>query len=489
VRDSGIGIAADSQERVFNDFEQIGNVERNLQHGHGLGLAIVRRLAAQLGIEVSLRSAPGRGSVFGFELPAAVGLWGGGRSSRACAVRGDRSAQAAGRRARAAPRARPVLVVEDNAVVADSLFALLRQWEVQPRVYASAAEALALADLRALDAALCDIRLPGALDGIALAERLQQQKPALAIALISADINEATQRLAAERGWHALRKPVQPEELRRVLLRAQRNCGQAPSARLLPPWPALGRSEAIRPARAVLTLHWHGPCTLPWHGPCSCLLPIYAPRTGRPVPAPPDVRRHPLHPLAAERQLASPSLWHRLRSCLHWLLAAMIVGSLGVGLYMTGCPSRRSGSSSTTGTSGPASPSCAVGAAAAVARSAHRPPRCRPGRHAALAAAGYRASHTLMYLLFFAVPLAGWAYSSALGIPVVHGSACCRCPTSCPSTRTSPRPRSSRCTRAAPSRWPRSRCCTWRPRCKHHWIDRDGLMQRMWPGPRKESAR
>jgi len=114
-----------------------------------------------------------------------------------------------------------VLVVEDNTVVADSLSALLRQWDVEPRVYASAAEALALADLRALDAALCDIRLPGALDGIALADKLQRQKPSLAIALISADINEATQRLAAERGWHALRKPVQPDELRGVLLRAQ----------------------------------------------------------------------------------------------------------------------------------------------------------------------------------------------------------------------------------------------------------------------------
>ena len=114
-----------------------------------------------------------------------------------------------------------ILVVEDNAVVADSLFALLRQWEVAPRVYTSAAEALALADLPALDAALCDIRLPGALDGIALAERLQRQKPSLTIALISADITEATQRLATERGWHALRKPVRPDELRGVLLRAQ----------------------------------------------------------------------------------------------------------------------------------------------------------------------------------------------------------------------------------------------------------------------------
>ncbi|MGJ7606120.1 ATP-binding protein [Variovorax sp. LT1R20] len=215
VRDSGIGIALDAQARVFNDFEQIGNVERNLQHGHGLGLAIVRRLAAQLGIEVWLRSAPGRGSVFSFELPAALGY---GAAATQVAPAPQASPEAAPTLLRPGLA---VLVVEDNAVVADSLYALLRQWAVEPRVYASAAEALALADLRALSVALCDIRLPGALDGIALAERLQAQNPALTIALISADINEATQRLATERGWHALRKPVQPDELRGVLLRAQ----------------------------------------------------------------------------------------------------------------------------------------------------------------------------------------------------------------------------------------------------------------------------
>lgn len=214
VRDSGIGIAADAQVRVFNDFEQIGNVERNLQRGHGLGLAIVRRLAAQLGIEVSLRSAPGRGSVFSFELPAAS-------NGALVATQTPVDLPSGTDAARTLRPGLAVLVVEDNAVVADSLSALLKQWAVEPRVYASAAEALALADLRALDAALCDIRLPGALDGIALAEKLQRQKPSLAIALISADINEATQRLAAERGWHALRKPVQPDELRDVLLKAQ----------------------------------------------------------------------------------------------------------------------------------------------------------------------------------------------------------------------------------------------------------------------------
>ncbi|MET3914183.1 signal transduction histidine kinase/CheY-like chemotaxis protein [Variovorax sp. OAS795] len=214
VRDSGIGIAAEAQERVFGDFEQVGNAERNLQRGHGLGLAIVRRLAGQLGIEVSLRSAPGRGSVFGFELSAAPADAPLPRAS-------GRPPQPFAQAAVALDPGLAVLVVEDNAVVAESLGALLRQWQLSPRIYGSAAEALALADLDALDVALCDIRLPGRLDGIALAERLQRQKPSLTIALISADIGEATWRLALERGWHALRKPVQPAELHAVLLQAR----------------------------------------------------------------------------------------------------------------------------------------------------------------------------------------------------------------------------------------------------------------------------
>lgn len=213
VRDGGIGIAPEAQARVFGDFEQVGNVERNLQRGHGLGLGVVRRLADRLNLRMTLRSAVGRGAVFGFTVPAAP----------ADAPVADRPALQE-RPPAAPPQAlRPgieVLVVEDNAVVAASLVALLRQWSAQAQVYASAAEALALADLRRIQVALCDIRLPGELDGVALAERLQAHRPGLVIALVSADIDEATQAHARARGWQALRKPVQPAALRAVLAQA-----------------------------------------------------------------------------------------------------------------------------------------------------------------------------------------------------------------------------------------------------------------------------
>lgn len=64
VWDSGIGIAADRLEDIFEDFYQIGNPERDKQQGIGLGLGIVRRLASLLDHPVAVSSRPGRGSVF-----------------------------------------------------------------------------------------------------------------------------------------------------------------------------------------------------------------------------------------------------------------------------------------------------------------------------------------------------------------------------------------------------------------------------------------
>jgi signal transduction histidine kinase len=71
VTDSGVGIAAEDQPRVFEDFVQVHNAERDSRKGFGLGLAIARRLAHQLGGHLSLESAPGRGSRFTLHLPAA----------------------------------------------------------------------------------------------------------------------------------------------------------------------------------------------------------------------------------------------------------------------------------------------------------------------------------------------------------------------------------------------------------------------------------
>lgn len=71
VWDQGVGIAPEHLDEVFDDFFQVGNPQRDKAHGLGLGLGIVRRLAATLGHPVTVRSRLGVGSVFRVAVPAA----------------------------------------------------------------------------------------------------------------------------------------------------------------------------------------------------------------------------------------------------------------------------------------------------------------------------------------------------------------------------------------------------------------------------------
>ena len=72
VTDTGIGIDADQQEVIFQEFHQ-GNAPGSSKEGFGLGLAIVRRLADLLEHDVAVESAPGKGSSFSVTLPVVVG--------------------------------------------------------------------------------------------------------------------------------------------------------------------------------------------------------------------------------------------------------------------------------------------------------------------------------------------------------------------------------------------------------------------------------
>lgn len=172
---------------------------------------------------------------------------------------------------------------------------------------------------------------------------------------------------------------------------------------------------------------------------------------------------------------------------LHWLLAALIVGSLGVGLYMTGLPFSPLRLKVYSWHKWAGVTILALSAVRLLWRIGHRPPAL-PAGMSRLQLASYRVSHTLMYLLFFAVPLSGWAYSSAMGMPVGWFGVLAL-PDFVPVDRVfaeaalQPLHKYSAFTLAGVTLLHVAAVL------KHHWIDRDGLMKRMWPAPRKESAR
>ncbi len=115
----------------------------------------------------------------------------------------------------------------------------------------------------------------------------------------------------------------------------------------------------------------------------------------------------------------SPSVakYHPVSIALHWLLALMILGSLGVGLYMTGLPFSPTRLKLYNWHKWAGVLILLLSAARLLWRLTHRPPADLP--MPAWQSRAAHGAHLALYVLFFAVPLAGWAYSSAAGFPIV----------------------------------------------------------------------
>ena len=208
VWDTGIGIAAEHLDRVFDDFVQLGNPSRDRRRGVGLGLSVVRRLSTQLGHELTVRSRPGRGSMFGVSVPidpdAPPPLPAPPRDADPDALRGLL-----------------VLIVDNELEVLLATEALLRAWGCLVLIARNVQEAsrwIAESE-RFPDVLITDYRLSDNVTGTDVIRSVRQQVPTpLGILVVTAEPPGSIPALEADRDCLWLPKPVDQSRMRHALI-------------------------------------------------------------------------------------------------------------------------------------------------------------------------------------------------------------------------------------------------------------------------------
>ena len=221
VSDTGIGIAEEDTERIFEEFYQVdGSYSRNYQ-GTGLGLSLVRRMVSLQGGEIGVKSIPGHGSTFrcrfaGCLSSVAQNAKEDERSQKSEASTPESPSPPASSsnsdppqpEAVAPPPPIPsetdgctVLVVEDNAVNRKLVKNVLRSRGYRVLEAATGEDALQLLQEQPADVVLMDIQLPG-MDGFEVTRRIKAdpQLADLPVVALTAHVGRSDERRAQEAG-------------------------------------------------------------------------------------------------------------------------------------------------------------------------------------------------------------------------------------------------------------------------------------------------
>ncbi|KAA2242134.1 hybrid sensor histidine kinase/response regulator [Salinarimonas soli] len=198
LTDTGCGIPPDVAARVFEPFFTTKEVGR----GTGLGLSQVYGFAVQSGGTASLASEPGRGTTITLHLPRT-------REAPAAVDGAPESSVPRDGHGR-------VLLVEDNAAVAEVTVATLEELGYEVRHAADPAGALRLLEGEGrFDLVVSDIVMPGPVNGVDLARMIRTRHPHMPI-LLATGYSEVAQS-AAEEGFPTLRKPYEAASLREAI--------------------------------------------------------------------------------------------------------------------------------------------------------------------------------------------------------------------------------------------------------------------------------
>jgi len=188
VADTGVGMNAETMERVFEPFF----TTKGFGEGTGLGLSQVFGFAKQIGGTVTVDSRPGKGATFTLYLPA------------------SRGATAAESRINAATALGRVLIVEDDTLVAELAAGMVSELGFEPVVAHSAKEALdRLTGGEKPKLIFTDIVMPGGISGIELARKVRDRFPELPVLLTTG----YSEQVGGTHGFPVLQKPYELDSL------------------------------------------------------------------------------------------------------------------------------------------------------------------------------------------------------------------------------------------------------------------------------------
>ena len=206
IVDTGIGVSDNDKRRIFDEFFQVANPERDRRKGLGLGLSIVRRLSSLLDIKLDFESTIGKGSCFSLTIPVNID------------TSPDVDKQPEQDRQLMVPRDKTLLCVDDEKDVLSAMKLLFADHLGYELLTASTTkEAMRKAVNSKPDALLVDFRLSDGGDGLEVIRQIREIYPSLPALLISGDTSPQRLQQANDAGISLLSKPVGFEKLENAL--------------------------------------------------------------------------------------------------------------------------------------------------------------------------------------------------------------------------------------------------------------------------------
>lgn len=209
VSDTGTGLEDIEQTKVFEEFYQLDNPERDKNKGLGLGLSIVSKLCLLMDIPIALQSQKGTGSCFTITLPLCEPPARTAEKNKVSTYSNLHS--------------KKILIIEDELSIRESLKELLQNWHYEVMITESEDDACKSIEATAFipDIIIADYRLRDNKTGVEAVNKVKNilSQHDLPTIIVSGDTEPARLKEVALSGYDLLHKPVKPAQLRMLIQR------------------------------------------------------------------------------------------------------------------------------------------------------------------------------------------------------------------------------------------------------------------------------